>query len=790
MKKILIIEDDRILLETAAEFLREEGFDIIKAEDGESGIDNAMNTHPDLILCDIYMPGVDGYEVYSKLQSTISVSHIPFIFMTAKAEKEDIRFGMQLGADDYITKPIDFLQLKKSIDVRLQKFEKSVKHSELKYQTLMAGNISELREKEKALKESEDRYRDLVENTGEGLGVVDTSEIFTYVNPAACEIFGLPSEILIGKTPLSFLEPSAIEEIKRQTALRKEGQKSMYEIEIIREDGERRWIIVTATPQYDSERNFTSTFGIFRDITMRKLAENKVQESEKRLREIVDLTNDWIWEINPEWKYSYVSQKIFDILGYLPEEMIGKSPFDFLLPEDVSLVKEEIRSLVHQFKPLNAIVNRARHKDGTLIYLETSGTAVIDEKGVYKGYRGADRDITLRKLYERELIIAKNKAEESDRLKSSILANMSHELRTPLNGILGFAEILKEELRDSDHESMVENIHNSGKRLMSTLNSIITLSQLEAGKINVTKKQVDILTAATSVVKSMDSLAVEKNIHMLTTGLIPISVNTDEHLFKQLLRQILDNAIKFTDHGGITVESHHAIESNRKWVVVKVSDSGIGIDKTYFDLIFQEFRQVSEGFGRKYQGSGIGLTISKKIIDLLEGMITVESEPGLGSGFSIWLPDNPGSEGVQEKTQHASFVTTIKEINRLNNPLPLVLLVEDNTVNKELTEFFLRKVCIVEYAADAAVALSMVKAKQYSVILMDINLGYGMNGIEATKAIRLLTGYEKTPIIAVTGYTMAEDKEKLLSAGCTGHISKPFDKQTLLKMIEETLTQA
>ena len=890
MKKLLIIEDDRILLETASEFLREEGFEVLKATDGLIGIEMAMKNNPDLILCDIYMPGVDGYEVYLRLQATMSTAQIPFIFMTAKAEKEDIRFGMQMGADDYITKPIDFLQLKKSIEVRLNKFDQSIQRSELKYRTLfefandailivkppsciildanraclamlgyhkneilglrgdeivggtseeentngwneitgpesysmkeillrhkdgrlipaqisgttmdiageklfliIARDISEIKEKEQALKESEERYRDLVENTGEGLGVVDADETFIYANPAACEIFGLPAEKLIGKNLLSFLDQGSVEEIRKQTALRSEGHKSMYELEIIREDGERRWLIVTATPQYDANGNFNNIFGIFRDITKRKQAEKKVQESEQRLREIVDLTNDWIWEITPDWKYSFVSQKIFDILGYQPEEMIGKSPFDFLLPEDVSEVKESVRSVVHQYKPINALVNRAHHKDGNLIFLETSGVPIFDENGVYKGYRGADRDITLRKLYERQLIIAKEKAEESDRLKSSILANMSHELRTPLNGILGFAEILKEELRDSDYESMIENIHNSGKRLMSTLNSIITLSQLESGKLSVTKKDSQVESCITSVVKSMESLAHEKMIRINTTGIKPFLVNTDDHLVKQLLRQILDNSIKFTDHGEITIETHHAIESGMKWVVIKVSDTGIGIDKDYFDLIFQEFRQVSEGFGRKYQGSGIGLTISKKIIDLLEGMITVESEPGKGSGFSIWLPDNRESGNNQDPESKSAGLNQENGLNAGSKTMPLILLVEDNTVNKELTEFFLRKICVLEYAADAATAINMVKAKQYAAILMDINLGYGMNGIEATQAIRQLPGYQKTPIIAVTGYTMEEDKEKLLSAGCTSHISKPFTKQSLVQLIEKTLKHA
>ena len=651
---------------------------------------------------------------------------------------------------------------------------------------IFAHDIHELKATKKALRESDKHYNDLVENSGEGLGVVDTEEHFLFANPAACEIFGLPSDELFGKNLLSFLDPHSIEEIKHQTALRKEGQKSIYEIEIIRPDGERRWIIVTATPQYDEERKLTGTLGIFRDITERKLAETRLRESEQRLHEIVDLTNDWIWEIDPEWKYSFVSPKIFDILGYQPEDMIGRSPFDFLVPGDVVQVKEGVRSMVHQYKPLNAIVNRAVHKDGHLVYLETSGIAMFNEQGKYMGYRGADRDVTLRKLYERELIVAKEKAEESDRLKSSILSNMSHELRTPLNGILGFAEILLEELRETDYESMVDNIYNSGKRLMSTLNSIIMLSQLESGKIKVSGKLIQLEPSISSIVKSLASISAEKNIYINTEGVRQYPVSTDDLLFTQLVYQILDNAVKFTDQGGITIETREVTEPGKSWVVIQITDTGIGIDKTFYELIFQEFRQISEGFGRKYQGSGIGLTISKKIIDLLGGQITIESEPGKGSCFSIWLP------GVQDVVQAPELLTSAgmvqqDRVNGLSEVLPKVLLVEDNLVNKELTMLFLRSTCMVEHAADADAALAMARSEQYQVILMDINLGYGMNGIEATREIRQIPGYEFTPIIAVTGYTMAEDTEQLYAAGCTSHIAKPFDKSNLIKMVKEVL---
>jgi PAS domain S-box-containing protein len=889
MKKILIIEDDRILLETASDFLNEEGFEVLKALDGLAGIETAQNQLPDLILCDIYMPGFDGYQVHAKLQLNISTAMIPFIFMTAKAGKEDIRFGMDLGVDDYITKPIHFKELLNSIKTRLDKFDKTIRKSELRYHTLFelakdailvlrmpegtildsnmaglallgysraelismtirdiaspesvemtfqqlqtgektvsfhfvetewrdnAGNmipvqlsgtpiefnnetvyiisardISEIREKEKALRDSEERYRDLVENTGEGLGVVDPEENFRYANPAACEIFGMPSDQLIGKSLITFLDDKAIEEIQHQTRKRSKGEKSFYEICVNRPDGTKRWIIVTATPQYDVQGRFSGTFGIFRDITESRKAQEKLKESEKRYREISDLTNDWIWEINPEWKYVNVSPKIKEILGYTPEEMIGKTPFDFIIPEDVIRVKEDLRALVHQLQPLNAMVTRATHKNGQVIYLESSGVPIIGNGGEYRGYRGADRDVTLRKLYERELIIAKERAEESDRLKSSILANMSHELRTPLNGILGFAEILKEELKDTDYENMAENIHLSGRRLMTTLNSIITLSQLEAGKMALSLSGIKISESIHNVVRNLNSFASERSISIRTNAVKPISVVTDDHLFKQLFRQILDNAIKFSEDGTVTIETSVLTADHAEWLTVRVTDTGIGISKEYFDLIFQEFRQVSEGFGRKYQGSGIGLTISKKIIDLLGGKITVESEPGHGSTFIIWLPFQGAPTTLHPESSGLIPGEVIhKKEKAAARALPRVLLVEDNIVNKELTEHFLRKDYKVDFAADGLTAIAMAKDQSYVIILMDINLGYGMNGIETTRELRKIPGYENTPVIAVTGYTMPDDKDHLLSEGCTHYIAKPFDQAAILAIMEEALS--
>lgn len=886
MKKVLLIEDDRLILETTADFLETSGFEVLKAAGGDEGILLAKVQSPDMILCDILMPGISGHEVYRILQKDITTADIPFIFLSSLSDKQDIRIGMEMGADDYITKPADPKELLKAIEARLEKFDRLLKRKELRYHVLfelasetilminpenseivdanqatlemlgyskdeltrlkaedvlpagewenvlriltkgsginklplsesrlkrkdkteiqvqingqvveiqaerffllIARDISDIRFKEKALKESEERYKELVKNIGEGAGVVDLNERFTYVNPAAAEIFGLPASQLVGQKLLNFIHPSSHTEILRQTQNRLLGQKSIYEVEVLRLDGQRRWIIVTATPQFDANGKFSGTFGIFRDMTKNKMAEARIKESEERLSAIVDLTNDYIWELDPQWRYTYVSSKVYDILGYRPEDFLGKSPFAFMLPEDVENMKESLRQFVHDYKPLNFLANRTIHRDGHIVYLESSGIPLFDSNGKYAGYRGADRDITLKKSFENQLIVARDKAEESDRLKSSILANVSHELRTPLNGILGFAEILKAEMKDTEHEMMAENIHSSGRRLMGTLNSLITLSQLVAGKVTLTIRPVILKETINSVIKSLTPQAKEKNLTVTFNADAFIKVNTDEQLLKQLCRQMIDNAIKFTEKGGVTIEVSTEKVKTEGYVIISISDTGIGVDDDYHELIFQEFRQVSEGFGRKYQGSGIGLTICKKTIDLLEGKITFESKPGNGSTFYIWLPYHQDAAAVEGETLVPADASEPKTGEK--KELPWVLLVEDNLVNKELTEFFLRKVCRVEYAPDGATAIEMVKIKKYHAILMDINLGYGINGVEATKEIRKIAGYKDIPVIAVTGYTMSGDKDMLIAQGCTHYLAKPFDQASILEVMKDVLS--
>ncbi|NTW24816.1 MAG: response regulator, partial [Lentimicrobium sp.] len=382
------------------------------------------------------------------------------------------------------------------------------------------------------------------------------------------------------------------------------------------------------------------------------------------------------------------------------------------------------------------------------------------------------------------LLGAKNQAEESSRLKSSLLANMSHELRTPMTGILGFSEILNEELEDDRLKVMASTIYKSANRLMSTLNSIMDLSAIESNIDSLRIKTVSVKSVFFPLLRNLHSIASDKGLYLRTALPPSIHVLADEKLLGQLLHHLLDNAIKFTIDGGISV-SAYINESNKSEAIIRVSDTGIGIAPEHHKLIFEEFRQVSEGLSRTFEGSGLGLSLCAKIARLIHARLWIESIPDKGSDFYIALPSIlPNFAEVEPDPEPKQTINT-QRLSR--GPVPEVLIVEDNEINRRLAALYLRELCNTEMAENGYVALEKIKRKKYDAILMDINLGAGPDGMSIAHKVRLLDSYKDTPIIAVTGYTMQGDREKLLSNGCSHYLAKPYDKKTLLGLFSGIL---
>ncbi len=390
---------------------------------------------------------------------------------------------------------------------------------------------------------------------------------------------------------------------------------------------------------------------------------------------------------------------------------------------------------------------------------------------------------------KQELEEARARAEESSMLKTSLIANMSHELRTPMTGIIGFSEMLKDMLQSSEYTEVIQNILDSSRRLMRTLDSILNLSIFESGKMNIRNIRMDIMDAAEetkSIFKQYADSYKDKNLECKFSNEGNVKVYVNRYLFSEIITNLIDNAFKFTKEGFVSVSVQTVKnKDNKRFAAIIVKDTGIGIAPEHQDMIFHEFRQVSEGYNRTFEGIGLGLSLCKKMAEFMSGKIFIRSELNTGSEFSVIFPlvieNMPISISPEPESEILS--TTTEEF--LSYRKGDILVVEDNQVNLDLIKVYLNEVCNIDSTRDGFSAIQMASAKKYGAILMDINLGPAMDGLKTAKEIRKIEGYEHIPIIAVTGYATEDDRKRILDEGLDYHIPKPFSKHYLVDTVKK-----
>ena len=381
------------------------------------------------------------------------------------------------------------------------------------------------------------------------------------------------------------------------------------------------------------------------------------------------------------------------------------------------------------------------------------------------------------------LTVAKNKAEGMDRLKTTFLTNMSHELRTPLTGINGFADFLRQKLVAPELKEMAELIFESGNRLSETLGLILDLSELESEKLYFNVQRLDLVSEIRKIIYLITKTIDTKGLYIkVITDSPSVYISTDERAIATILNNLIKNAIKFTDAGGI----HIVISRNEDHVQVQVVDTGIGIAKSKHKIIFEEFRQASEGINRNFEGTGLGLFLTKKIVEKIGGCISVESEIGKGSTFTITLPTSNLEDAIKD--------TPLPPNQQKPNPAsgktkrPVALLVDDDAnvflILKRYTADFID----LENIMDGKSAIKLCMQKRFDLIFMDINLQHSIDGKQVTNTIRKINGYESIPIIATTAYAMVGDKEEFLAAGCSHYMSKPFRREVIEALMYEILS--
>lgn len=383
----------------------------------------------------------------------------------------------------------------------------------------------------------------------------------------------------------------------------------------------------------------------------------------------------------------------------------------------------------------------------------------------------------IRKKNEDDLIEAKNKAEQSDRLKTAFLGQMSHEMRTPLNSIIGFADMLERDILQQDLKEMAGFILQGGTRLLKTFNLVIDISEIEANVMQAKMQEIELNGFIREISPTLANNANEKDLSYNFQPKDPtINIVADEGMFEKVIHYLVDNAIKYTHKGSVKIVTAIEDVDDKTWASIKIIDTGIGIPKDKHHDIFNRFRQASEGYNREFEGVGLGLSVTRGMVELMDGRINVKSTPGIGSEFRVLMPLSkwPKKAGKKDRDAHVPPSGSKKKI----------LVVEDEVVHQRYIDYILKGRYLLSYVHSAEAALESVGKGMFDLLILDINLGREMNGMELINEIRQIEGYAKVPAIAATANVMKGHRELFLSKGFTYYLAKPYKSEELLYLVE------
>ncbi len=618
--------------------------------------------------------------------------------------------------------------------------------------------------------------------------ITDLKGSIEYVNPKFMEVTGYRIDEVKGQNInilKSDMQDKDIFKNLWETILI--GNTWRGEINNKKKNGKLYWEETVISPILDTNGNIINFISVGEDITERKKLLNEIISSEEKFRSIWENSVDAMRLINEKGVIINVNESYCNLFGLTKEKIIGN-------PFNVSYIITESDKSLNGFKErfkngtiLKKFETEINLHSGKVIWVELTNSFIeFEDKPTM--LLSIIRDITDRKVMITELTTAKEQAEEMIRLKSYFFANMSHELRTPFVGILGFAEILKDTLQNSDERGYAEQILKSSKRLTDTLNKILNVTRLEFDKVDLNYKEFDVCRLLKSVEVFYYNSAKLNNTKISSVlQAESIMVKSDAKLLEDVLNNLVSNAVKFTKDGIIKLSAEKIVEDKKDCLVIKVEDNGIGIPEEKQSLVWQEFRQASEGMNRSFEGTGLGLTISKKYVEMLGGEISLESKENVGTVFTIKLPLDSHEIKVTESKDKITDPIKIT-LEKSRDVKHKILYVEDDMVALQFINIILKSTYEVETVFKASAALELTKREQYDAIMLDINLGSGMDGVELMQKIREIDYYKNIPIVAVTAFAAESDRIEFLAKGFTHYISKPFTKNELFSLLKEVFS--
>ena len=733
-------------------------FDYYFVDDEPGFIQSLKEKKIDIILSDFEIPGYSGSDALLHVRKHFP--NIPFIFVTGKMGEDSAIESLLNGATDYVLKS------------KLERLVPSIKRV-LHETELLKARIAA----DQALRESEERYRGLLMNLDAGVVVhtPDTSIIMS--NPKAGELLGLTEQQMFGVEAINpiwhFLHEDGsampFEQFPVNQIVATKKPVKDFRLGVSRpESGDVVWLTVNGSPVFGSQNEIVEIVISFLDITERKQAEDELRKEQNLMEILMENIPDHLYFKDLNSRFLRISKSNNESFGLSDSsEAIGKTDFDFFTEEHALGAYLDEQEIIRTGKPIIK-EEKETWADRPDTWAFSTKMPLRNQEGEIIGTFGISRDISDRKHFEEELLIAKEKAEASDKLKTAFLRNISHEIRTPLNGILGFGLLMSDpDLSPAEKDEFLIMVNESSDRLINTIANIMDAALIVTGNQTVQVKKISLDEMLREIVNKFQRRCIEKKLAFSVQkdpDLEGVFFTSDPEILNKVLNHLIGNAIKFTKEGSIQVVC--TIKKNAMEFTIR--DSGIGIPAGVEQQIFEHFIQGDTSNTRDHEGSGLGLSIAKGLVDLLQGRIWVESTQNEGSSFIFSVPAD------------LTYPQTDPKPAKKTNPSgkPLVLVADDEPSNCVLLKLILEKMGIeVIVVSDGQKAVEACRSNsEISLVLMDMKMPV-MDGFTATTVIK---GFRpQLPIIALTAFALRGDEKKAQEAGCDDYLTKPLRKELL-----------
>lgn len=647
---------------------------------------------------------------------------------------------------------------------------------------LLINDVTERKKIQIEKEINQKQYQDLVEGASDIIFRSNTSGDFVYVNPTAVRVSGYSEKELLSMNYLDLVCEECYDRVKSfyERQIEQEEQTTYLEFAIKTKAGKRIWLGQNVNIQ-NTINGEIEINALARDITELEMARKSLERSEKKYRNILENLKLGILEVDLDDRVTKVYPKFSELSGYSEEELLGTTPLELLLPPEHRATMT--RQNVLRAQGIGSVYEvEIITKSGERKWVIISGAPFYDEQGEIAGTVGIHLDINDRKRIEKELRIAKDLAENSVKLKEMFMANMSHEIRTPMNAILGMSRLLTRTDLTEKQKEYVTALTFSAENLLVIINDILDFSKIEAGAMVLHPEPENLRTLCNDIIKLFLPKADEKDLilNLDDSKLKNSWYLIDKTRLNQVITNLIGNAIKFTDFGEVTLMiSSSRIEDNKDLVRFSVVDTGIGISSENHSKIFESFIQADDTIESNYGGTGLGLPISKKIVEKMGGVLMFESEYNKGSCFYF--------EVNLDRTEDIKEVRVVDEVLESQDYRGYdLLLVEDNEINIFMAQTILEELGFnVTISRNGKEAIENLKHRTFDLVLMDVRMPE-MDGITATRIIRDEMRID-LPIVALTANALREDKEKCIDAGMNNFLTKPFEREALLAVISNLL---